>query len=297
MSNSWWEIKILCEPSLEELVFLRLEKFGCPWTATEVKGQQHWITAYIPVNLASLVDLAALELSLKEDAVAFGVALLPVTKWQEIDEEDWGSNWKKHWPIKEIGDRFLICPAWLFPPENTSRLVLRLDPGVAFGTGMHPTTSLCLESLEMRFAVKTNQIIADIGCGSGILSIAASLLGAPQVYGVDIDTLAVYATSNNRNLNQIDDKKLTVARGSVEKLMQLRADGFDGIMCNILAETIIELIPQMTNLAKPTTWGILSGILLEQAAEVTHLVEEYDWIIATIWQREEWCCLNIRRWG
>lgn len=295
MSNNWWEIKILCDPSLEELIFWRLEKFGCPGVATEVKGQQHWITAYIPVKLASLGNLAALELSLKEDAMAFGVDLLPVTQWQEIDEEDWGSNWKKHWSITEIGDRFLICPAWLSPPENTSRLVVRLDPGIAFGTGDHPTTSLCLESLEMRFAVEKNQIIADIGCGSGILSIAASLLGAPQVYGVDIDPLAVYATKNNRNLNQIDDKKLMVETGSVEKLMKLKSDGFDGIMCNILAETIIELIPQMTNLAKPTTWAILSGILLEQAAEVTHLIEKHGWIVATLWQREKWCCLNIRR--
>ena len=295
MSNNWWKIQILCDPSLEELVFWRLEKFGCPGTATEVKGKQHWITAYIPVKLASLGNLAALELSLKEDAMAFGVDLLSVTKWQEIQQEDWGSNWKKHWSITEIGDRFLICPAWLSPPPHTSRLVLRLDPGIAFGTGTHPTTSLCLEALEMRFAVEKNQIIADIGCGSGILSIAASLLGAPQVYGVDIDPLAIYATKNNRNLNQIDAQKLTVARGSVEELMKLKSDGFNGIMCNILAETIIELIPQMTNLAKPTTWAILSGILLEQTAEVTHVVEEYGWIVATIWEREKWCCLNIRR--
>ncbi len=294
MSNSWWEIKILCDPAQEEPIFWRLEKFGCRGTATEVLRKYHFIRAYVPEKLATILDLGALAVWLEQDAITFGFSQ-PVTQWNSIDEEDWASNWKVHWQPTEIGDRFLIYPAWLSPPENPSRLILRLDPGVAFGTGMHPTTQLCLESLEMRFMMPTNPIIADIGCGSGILSIGACLLGAKQVYGVDTDPLAVDATRNNRNLNEIDPGELIVTRGSTEKLLELQEDGFDGIVCNILAETIIELMPSITGMAKPTTWGILSGILLDRATDVTEVVEENGWIVATLWKRQEWCCLNIRR--
>jgi ribosomal protein L11 methyltransferase len=220
----------------------------------------------------------------------------PVSHWQLMDEEDWASSWKQHWQISEIGDRFLICPAWLNPPENNQRLVIKIDPGSAFGTGTHPTTQLCLESLEMRLSSHPeNKIIADIGCGSGILAIGAILLGAKKVYAVDIDPLAVSATGSNRHLNGINPENLAINQGSVEELLELIPDGVDGIVCNILAETIIALMPAITRLAKPTTWGILSGILVTQAQAVTDILEPQGWTVAALWKRQEWCGLQIRR--
>ncbi|NES82675.1 MAG: 50S ribosomal protein L11 methyltransferase, partial [Moorea sp. SIO2B7] len=243
MSNSWWEIKILCDPNLEESIFWRLDKFGCRGTAMEVRGQSYLVCAYLPQIQAQLLDLAALSLWLRQDALVSKLPV-PMTKWHLIDEEDWSSNWKQYWKPTEIGDRFLIYPAWLEPPLDSERVILRLDPGAAFGTGTHPTTQLCLESLEMRLSQDAeNQTLADIGCGSGILSIGATLLGAKQVYAVDIDPLAVSAARSNRHLNDIESSQMLVKQGTMSALKPLVHEGVDGIICNILAEVIIDLIP------------------------------------------------------
>jgi ribosomal protein L11 methyltransferase len=217
-------------------------------------------------------------------------------QWNLIDEEDWSSSWKTYWNPQEIGDHLLINPAWLPVPEKSDRRVLRLDPGVAFGTGNHATTQLCLESLEMRLSgEETDFTVADIGCGSGILSIGAILLGAKRAYAVDTDPLAVQATDNSRELNQIDPDRLIAAEGSIERLMEMTQGPVDGILCNILAEVILDLVPLMGAIAKPTTWGILSGILLDQVKPIADVLEENGWIVATLWRKQDWCCLNIRR--
>ncbi|MEB3826493.1 50S ribosomal protein L11 methyltransferase [Phormidium sp. CCY1219] len=294
MANNWWEIQVLCDPDLEDIFFLRLESFGCRGTASEIKGHSCLVLAYLPQEKAQLLDLAALSLLLRQDALCVNMPI-PAVQWSLIEEEDWSTSWKKHWKPEELGDRFLINPAWLPIPE-TDRIVLRLDPGAAFGTGAHPTTQLCLEALEMRLGFEeTEPTIADIGCGSGILSIGAILLGAKKLYAVDTDTLAVRSTRRNRDLNKIPDQKLVTKLGSVERVKQLISEPVDGIVCNILAEVIIDLIPQMDAIAKPSTWGIISGVLLEQAKPVADTLEQNGWVVATLWRRQDWCCFNIRR--
>lgn len=294
MANNWWEIQVLCDPDLEDIFFLRLESFGCRGTASEIKGHSCLVLAYLPQEKAQLLDLAALSLLLRQDALCVNMPI-PAVQWSLIEEEDWSTSWKKHWKPEELGDRFLINPAWLPTPE-TDRIVLRLDPGAAFGTGAHPTTQLCLEALEMRLGFEESEpTIADIGCGSGILSIGAILLGAKKLYAVDTDTLAVRSTRRNRDLNKIPDQKLVAKLGSVERVKQLISEPVDGIVCNILAEVIIDLIPQMDAIAKPSTWGIISGVLLEQAKPVADTLEQHGWVVATLWRRQDWCCFNIRR--
>ena len=295
MANSWWELQILCDLDLEDTVFWRLEKFGCRGTASETKGHSCLVRGYLPEEQAQLLDLAALSLLLRQDALVLGLGV-PAIKWHLIDEEDWASSWKSHWQPQEIGDRFIIYPAWLTVPTNTERIVLRLDPGLAFGTGTHATTQLCLESLEMRLGFEASQaIVADIGCGSGILSVGAVLLGAQKVYGVDTDPLAVRSTRSNRALNKVSSERLIVEQGSIERLMEVLDVPVDGITCNILAEVIIDLIPMMSEISKPSTWGILSGILLDQTKPVADVLEQNGWTIATLWRRQDWCCFNIRR--
>lgn len=295
MVNNWWELQIICQPDLEDSLFWRLEKFGCKGMATEKKGNACVVKAYLHGEQAQLLDLAALSIWLRQDALVMGLSV-PKMQWQLIDEEDWASSWKEHWQPQEIGDRFLIYPAWLPVPAKSDRLLLRLDPGTAFGTGNHATTQLCLEGLEMRLDEDSaGAIVADIGCGSGILAIGAVLLGSGKVYAVDNDLLAIKSARKNRQLNQILPQQLVIEHGSVDTLHQLSGDRFDGIVCNILAEVIIELIPQMSAIAKPSTWGILSGILVEQSQSVTDTLEKHGWTVAAIWRRQEWCSINIRR--
>jgi len=302
MANTWWELQILCEPDLEDSIFWRLDNFGCRGTAIERQGNSFLVKSYLPQFQAQLLDLAALSLWLRQDALCVGLSV-PVMRWQLINEQDWASSWKQHWQPQEIGDRFLINPAWLPIPENTDRLIIRLDPGVAFGTGAHATTQLCLESLEMRLSAtmpfashdkSDPAVIADIGCGSGILSIGALLLGAKKVYAVDTDPLAVRSTLENIVLNEINPECLVTLEGSIDVLTGLVKE-VDGIVCNILADVIIELIPKMSAIVKPSTWGIFSGILLEQSKAVADTLEKNGWVVATLWRRKEWCSLNVRR--
>ena len=295
MAYNWWEIRVLCDQNLEEVIFWRLDSFGCRGTASQVKGNNCLVLAYLPEEQTQLLDLSALALNLRQDALCMSLPH-PVIDWSLIEEEDWASSWKQYWQPQEIGDRFLINPAWLALSEESDKIILRLDPGAAFGTGTHPTTELCLESLEMRLGLESNPeaIIADIGCGSGILSIGAALLGVRQIYAVDIDPLAIRSTIHNRKLNQIKEEKLIVEQGDIEHLIKLLPEPVDGILCNILAEVVIDIVPHLQAMAKPTTWGIISGVLLEQSKSVANTLEENGWVIATLWKQENWCCFNIR---
>ncbi|MFM7449934.1 MAG: 50S ribosomal protein L11 methyltransferase [Leptolyngbyaceae cyanobacterium] len=295
MAVRWWQIQVQCDRSLEDDVFWRLEQFGCRGTSSQIQAAFCQMEAYVPQDQTQILDLAALALTLKQDALCMNLPL-PVVHWQQIDEQDWASAWKDYWQPQAVGDRLLIHPAWLPLPEPSDRLILKLEPGVAFGTGDHATTQLCLEALEMRLVEHPGeQTIADIGCGSGILSVAALILGAKRVYAVDTDPLAITATQENILLNAIDPACLIVAEGSVERLVQLVDHPLDGIVCNILAPVIIELIPQWAPLIKPTTWGILSGLVLDQVKGVVDALEAHGWLVSALWKRKEWCCLNIRR--
>lgn len=292
MTNQWWEIKINGHPDLEETFFWRLTEWGCQGTVTQKINDNIIVTAYAPTISIDVLDLAALSLRLRQDAILSNF-LFPTIEWDLINEEDWASSWKDYWHPMEIGDRLLINPAWLEVPEQTDRIVLRLDPGSAFGTGVHATTKLCLESLEMRLEDQSQDlVIADIGCGSGILSIAASLFGVKEIYSVDVDPLAVKATHENSLLNNIQN--IHIAKGSID-ILESENIKFDGFVCNILADVIKDMIPQMVNIIKPSGWGVLSGILIEQSMDICNVLEKNGWKIAAMWKRESWSCIHIRR--
>ncbi len=288
-SLAWWAVHVVARPEQEDLIYWRLNGLGCQDVASQVQGESVQLSAYFPLNRVSALDLSALTLQLRQDALQNSWEL-PQLRWERLENEDWNNSWKAHWQPQSIGDRFIIYPEWLAAAPQPHQLMIRMDPGAAFGTGSHPTTQLCLEALEMRLdGEPAPTIIGDIGCGSGVLAIGAALLGAKQVYAVDTDPDAVTAALHNSQVNGVADR-LSVMQGSLEAIPEL----VDGLVCNILAETIIDMIPSFKLVVKDTGWIILSGILLDQAKIVTETVEANDWIVAALWKRGEWCCLNVR---
>jgi ribosomal protein L11 methyltransferase len=291
MLTHWWEIKVNYVSELEDTLFWRFEEFGCQGIAIVKEDNNWYVKGYIPSVTKENIDLAAFSLLLKQD---FTIAnfLSPSVSWKLIDDEDWATSWKNHWQPMEIGDRFVVYPAWIPVPSDLQRFVIRLDPGSAFGTGVHPTTQLCLEALEVK--VEKGDIVADVGCGTGILAIASRMLGAKSVRAVDVDILAVNATIENAEFNSISE--IEVTQGTIEQITTTVDFKFDGIVCNILAEIIKQIIPDFGKIIKPKGWVILSGILTEQQSlEVSSLLEADGWLINTLWQRGEWCCINATR--
>ncbi len=293
MITRWWEIKVNYVAELEDTIFWRLQELGCQGTALMEEDQVWYVKGYVPALTTENLDLAALALLLKQDFTVLNQDI-PSVSWQLIDDEDWASSWKEHWQPLMIGSRFAVYPVWIEVPSDLDRLLIRLDPGSAFGTGVHQTTQLCLEALEMRVDEDSDELmLADIGCGTGILSIGARLLGAKEVWAVDVDILAVNATIENSEFNHVD--RIEVMQGSIEQIKQKADFKFDGLVCNILAEIIKPIIPDMGEIIKPQGWIILSGILVEQSIDVTNILEEHGWIISALWKKDEWCCINAKR--
>lgn len=292
----WWEFSVIADPALEESLGWVFQSLGCQGTASQITHQTLKLWGYFPENQVSEADLA-LKAEQVRQAVAHWDGVIAQVTWQRLQEEDWASSWKDHWHPTAIGDRLLIHPAWLPEPTTTDRLVLRLDPGVAFGTGAHATTQLCLIALEQQFAHPVSHpfTLADIGCGTGILAIAALQLGADHAIAVDIDPLAVQAAQECRDLNAIDAHRMVVLEGSMAAAIVQSAEPVDGFCCNILAPVLIELAPQMAILSKPKGWGILSGLLDQQVPDVMAALSAQGWQLAQRWQQEDWACLKVIR--
>jgi ribosomal protein L11 methyltransferase len=297
LKNRWWEIIVLCDRSFEESVFWRLQQFGCQGMASQIQVDHLQVKAYIPHEKISWLDLAALSRWLKQDAFILSKAE-PILQYQLICDEDWSSSWKQYWHPQELGDRFTIYPAWIEVPADIERMALRIDPGSAFGTGTHATTQMSLEALEFRMwgaQEIPDYSFADIGCGSGILGIGAIMQGAKQVYAVDNDILAIKAMHHNCQLNQISEDRFWVAEGSIETLLANIPQPVHGFACNIQANIIAPMIPAFVKVIRPEGWGVLSGILVEQAPQIMDILDQNGWTVATLWKRQQWSCLTIRR--
>lgn len=217
------------------------------WDRVIVKGLFPGNTATAPIEHLLAAELAQPPLS---------------QQWVTLDNRDWSQEWKRHFEPLQCGERLWICPSWMEPPVPGA-VNLILDPGLAFGTGSHPTTHLCLRWLEQ--LPLQGATVIDYGCGSGILGIAALLLGAEKVIAVDNDPLALLATADNANNNQIDAQRV------VTYLPEQLPPGSraDIVLANILAEPLIELAPLLIGLLNGGGQLCLSGLLDVQLDAVT----------------------------
>ncbi|QQE88257.1 50S ribosomal protein L11 methyltransferase [Azotobacter chroococcum] len=209
--------------------------------------------------------LALFEADTDEDALLAHLRLLrgselPEHQVERIEDQDWERSWMDNFQPMRFGRRLWIVPSWHQAPEPEA-VNLLLDPGLAFGTGTHPTTALCLEWLDGQELAGCN--VLDFGCGSGILAIAALLLGAKRAVGTDIDPQALEASRDNATRNGIDP-----ARFPLYLPAELPQQPAEVVVANILAGPLVQLAPQITSLVKPGGRLALSGILAEQAGEV-----------------------------
>ena len=298
-SNSlrWWRLSLPLQPELEESLLWKLDSLGLHRLAVQhapERPAQRTLLAWLPAPEWDEDQRRELVDSLRPLAETFGLSF-PQPEWVRLDDEDWSLTWKQHWQADPVGQRLLILPAWLeAPQEHADRLVLRMDPGSAFGTGSHPTTRLCLEALEARPPVGLS--VADLGCGSGVLSLAALALGADRVLAADTDSLAERATRDNAGLNGLTDQQLSVRQGSVEVLAAMHAGKpSELLLCNILAPVIEALAPQFTSVLAPGGRGLLSGLLVEQAPRLTSVLEALGWSVTELGSQGRWGLLEIQR--
>jgi len=247
---------------------------------------------WLPLNEWLIRDQEILVQSLISLAKPFDLKL-PACKWIEVKDEDWSLSWKKNWKPDPVGKSILILPAWLDVPEKfLDRKIIRLDPGSAFGTGSHPSTRLCIEALDND--PPEGKTIADLGCGSGILSLASLKLGAQATFSVDIDPLAIYATKINSDLNQFPENLLNVFLGSVEELeANMPEKKIDLILCNILAPVIRSLGPSFNKIIGYEGKLILSGLLVKQIRELQEFFLSLGWKVLDIKTKDQWALIVL----
>jgi ribosomal protein L11 methyltransferase len=226
---------------------------------------------------------------------AFAAAGMPAEIAQRIvAEEDWAESWKEYFHVERFGKHIVVVPTWrTYDPEPTD-VVLTLDPGMAFGTGQHETTRMCLEAIEA--AVTPGGRVLDVGCGSGILAIAAAELGAGDVYAVDIDPNCVRVTRHNAEANGVADR-LHAEAGSLGAVWPFAEPpaAFDVVVANIIARIIIELAQPLVDALAPSGRLILSGVIREREQEVCAAVTAAGARIESVRAMGDWRCIEAVR--
>jgi ribosomal protein L11 methyltransferase len=307
----WWQIRLAVPAEASEALAARLQDWpevqGVAmegvWDATPPHPEYgEWfdesllnsdviqVTVYVPETVAEAVWRARLAEDLAVVASAgldVGEALDSV-RGEQMDEESWASAWKEDFSPIPVGRRFIIVPRWLSDEAETDgRLPIVIEPGMAFGTGTHQTTQLCLEAMEV-LPVEGRRVI-DIGCGTGVLSIGAARLGAAEVTAIDIDPVAVRAAGANVGDNGLTGV-VTVREGDLLRGFPL-PHRYDGAVANILRDIVIALAPQAARALNPGGWFITSGFIHTQAGQVEQALRQAGFTVECRLQRDDWVAL------
>ncbi len=248
------------------------------------------LKAYLPVNSFLGETIKAIKVSIN-NLVSFGIDLgKNEVSINEVDEEEWATSWKKYYHPVKISQRFTIVPTWeTYHPVSSDELIIELDPGMAFGTGTHPTTVMSLQALEKM--VKPADRVIDIGTGSGVLAIGAALLSAKEVYALDLDEVAVRSAKSNIELNNVQDV-VTVEEGNLTDKV---SEAGDVVVANILAEVIISFTDDAFKIVKPSGWYITSGIIESKKNDVKAALEASGFIIEDVMMMEDWVTIISKK--
>jgi ribosomal protein L11 methyltransferase len=291
---NWLEISLSVDGELAEAVSEVLSRHIQQGVATELKVDEenrpsaasHLIVrGYLPIDGSEdeIKDRIERDLWHLRQIMDF-----PNPSYRVVRDRDWNQQWREHYHPLPIGKRLLIVPTW-FESEGNERVSLTLEPGMAFGTGTHPTTRLSLEELEKH--VRKGDRVIDLGCGSGILGIASVLLGAEKVIAMDVEATATQATIENAERNQASDK-IVVIQGSMEKLLECDSElrkPADIVVVNILTNVILKMLAGgLAQLLAPGAKLILSGILSDQVHQIIQAGSDHDLTLHVVRGEKDW---------
>lgn len=307
---NWLEVSLTVDGELAESVADVLARFAPNGVMTEqgvrFVNDEDEGTATGPITVRAYLEvndqLEETRQKMEESLYYLGmIQPVPTPTYKQIADQNWMEAWKQHYQPILIGERLLILPAWLENPDP-KRIPIKIDPGMAFGTGTHPTTQLCLELMEISFEQskienRKSEIVIDVGCGSGILSIAALKLGADKVLGVDIDIESVKNSRENADLNEIGEE-LLLGQGSVTEILagQFPFKSAPLVVANILAPVLIRLFDAgLADLIEPNGEIILSGILDHQADDVAKAGQARGLKRGETRQMKDWVAISMKK--
>jgi len=296
-TKDWYKLTFLIESDSEEIIIWKLNELGIFSFSFEylIKNENiKEVNIWLPVDdwgESSKCDFEKIISKL----LNINAPKNQFFDWSIIKEEDWLTSWKKYWEPELVGNHLLILPCWINLNEKfKDKKFIKIDPGGAFGTGSHPSTYLCLEKMENIFF--SDKKILDIGSGSGILSVAARLLGAKEVFAVDNDYLAINSTKSNFQLNFGDLNNLSTYLGSFnEVILKNQLKQFDLVLCNILAEVIKGMIPNIYKCLRNNGEVIFSGIQNSQKDEIIKILIKNDLKLLDVTTRKDWACISAQK--
>jgi len=296
-TKDWYKLTFQIESDLEEIIIWKLNELGIFSFSFEylikIENKKE-VNIWLPTN--------EWDASSRRDFEKIIIKLLDIKDsknqyfdWSIIEEENWLTSWKKYWGPQSIGNHFLILPCWIdLHGKFKDKKIIKIDPGAAFGTGGHPSTYLCLEKMEN--ILFSDKKVLDIGSGSGILGIAARLLGAKEVCAVDNDYLAINSTNFNFQLNFGNSKKLNTYLGSFNDVIhKYQLKKFDFVLCNILAEVIKEMIPNIYECLRNDGKVIFSGILNSQKDEILKILIQNNLKLLDVSSKKDWTCIYAQK--
>jgi ribosomal protein L11 methyltransferase len=284
----WLEISIHTHPVAYEALSAFLFDLGCEGVITEA-FQDRTVKAYLPFHEDVEKIRNRINLFLRHLKKIFPEIPSPVLSFKEIEDQDWGTSWKKFFRPQRVTQGLMVFPAWESVQSSLDCQVIRIDPGPAFGTGQHPTTRLCLEAME-KAQLPGAWTMLDVGTGSGILAIYGAMLGAARVVAIDTDPEAVRWAEKNIALNALS-KEIELSSRPISDWR----DSFSLLAANLIVGTILEMLPDFSRVLASGGWLILSGILREQVKEVEEGFDEYALHKAQLLYQEEWACLIARK--